>query len=188
MPTPKNVIPVLSKPFTVLFLLVLCLPFHNSSAQEVERITFSLRTGFPVNSNDKGFRQYEIFSDFRLPVVSQSRSGWIFNLRLDAVASLLEESGEQSFLLSVGPAFMLTKAGGRLALKLGSSPTYLSDPKFPKKDLGGSFHFISHIGVTLRVARNLSLIYRIQHLSNASIVQPNPGLNLHVLGLGVGSH
>ncbi|MFQ5631010.1 MAG: acyloxyacyl hydrolase [bacterium] len=166
--------------------IVNLLYFGKALAQQISITSISVRAGLPVNDNDEGFRQYDIFADVGLPVCVQSSSGWTFNMRLDAVASVLNQQNESAFLFSLGPGFLLTKKHSRLALKFGSSPTFLSDARFPNKNLGGHFHFISHIGVTLRIGRNWHLIYRIQHLSNASTVQPNPGLNLHVLGLGVG--
>lgn len=169
----------------MIFSLANLMICEHVSAQQVEKISISLRAGFPVNGNDAGFRQVDVFSDFPLLAIAQSQSGWIFNMRLDAVASVLRQEGGSAFLFSLGPAFLIQKEGSRLALKFGSSPTFLSDARFPNKNLGGHFHFISHIGVTLRVGQNLGLVYRIQHLSNASIVQPNPGLNVHVVGMGV---
>lgn len=161
-------------------MFLACLFAQSSFAQPK---SLSLRAGFPVNDNDSGFRQYEVFADFPLMEISTSQNGWHFGMRLDAVASLLEQSDRRAYLLSCGPSFVLTKSGSRWALKFGSSPTFLSNARFPYKNLGGHFHFISHIGVTLRLGQKWGVVYRIQHLSNASTVQPNPGLNLHMVGL-----
>lgn len=147
--------------------------------------SMSIRMGVPVNDNDTGFRQYEMFADFPITKITGSQNGLRFGMRLDVVTSLLEQSDKWAFLLSVGPSFVLSNAGSRLALKFGSSPTFLSNARFPHKNLGGHFHFISHIGVSLRLTSNMAVVYRIQHLSNASTVQPNPGLNLHMFGIGV---
>lgn len=169
----------------VLFLFGLLLLANPLQAQRSSRASVSLRGGFWVNEKDQGFRQVDVFADFRLPLQWQSHSGWLLAVRLDAGAGVLNESGSSAFVVSLGPGFLLTKQGWPLLLKLGSSPSYLSDPVFPRKDLGGSFHFISHIGFAFRVFRQVELIYRIQHLSNASRIQPNPGLNLHVFGVGI---
>ena len=50
-------------------------------------------------------------------------------------------------------------------------------------DFGGNLQFTSHAGMTLRW-QEISLSYRIQHTSNASIYEQNKGLNLHLVGLG----
>lgn len=177
---------IVSIRFDVVIWFFLCMiNIGNCNAQEVNKVSLSLRTGFLVNNNDEGFRQYDVFTDFLLQAISSSQSSLNFNIRLDAVASILTQRGESAFLFSLGPAFLLQKKGSRLTLKFGSSPTFLSDARFPDKNLGGHFHFISHIGVILRIGQKWGLVYRIQHLSNASIVQPNPGLNLQIIGVRI---
>jgi hypothetical protein len=37
------------------------------------------------------------------------------------------------------------------------------------------------LGVEFGAKRNLAVAYRIQHMSNAGINEPNPGLNVHML-------
>lgn len=168
-----------------LALVTLLLTMSPAFGQRAEKATLSLRAGFPVNKNDTGFRQYEFYSDRRLPATVRLPGELLFSIRLDATASLLTQAQRAGFIFAAGPGFMLSRVGGRLALKFGISAAVLSNAKFARKNLGGWFHFISHIGVSLRLGHTCGVVYRVQHMSNASLAQPNPGINLHMLGLGL---
>ena len=62
----------------------------------------------------------------------------------------------------------------------------LSNVRFSDLNLSTSLQFGSHIGAGLYFGKNqtISLVYRYQHLSNASIKQPNPGIEFHLLQVG----
>ncbi|MGB9149088.1 MAG: acyloxyacyl hydrolase [Burkholderiales bacterium] len=53
------------------------------------------------------------------------------------------------------------------------------------RDLASNYHFGSHVGFGLRFgARNeFDVGYRLQHLSNAGLKQPNRGINFNILHL-----
>jgi len=50
-------------------------------------------------------------------------------------------------------------------------------------DFGERFQFTSHIGLIWYLTDRVSLGYRFQHMSNAGLASPNPGLNLEMLEL-----
>lgn len=62
----------------------------------------------------------------------------------------------------------------------------LSKTHLGKKDFATNFQFGSHIGAGIRFGSKsqFELLYRFQHLSNASIKQPNDGINFHLLRFG----
>jgi len=68
-------------------------------------------------------------------------------------------------------------------LEGGSSPTLLSRYRFEGMDFGERFQFTSHIGLIWYLTDRVSLGYRFQHMSNAGLASPNPGLNLEMLEL-----
>ena len=82
-----------------------------------------------------------------------------------------------------GPTLTLKREKFPLSLELGVSPTVLTRTEFTSKDLGFPFQFTTQVGLNLDLSAHIRLTYRFQHMSNADIAQPNPGLNLHVLGL-----
>lgn len=73
-----------------------------------------------------------------------------------------------------------------LFIEAGIGPHLLSNVRFSDLDLSTSLQFGSHIGAGVLFGRGgrYSLTYRFQHLSNASIKQPNPGIEFHLLQLG----
>ena len=72
-------------------------------------------------------------------------------------------------------------------LELGVGAHLLSETSVSaQRDLGTAFQFGSHAGLGARFGPKnaFDLSYRFQHLSNASIKEPNDGINFHVLRLG----
>jgi lipid A 3-O-deacylase len=53
------------------------------------------------------------------------------------------------------------------------------------RDLASNYHFGSHVGVGLRFGKQneFDIGYRLQHLSNAGLKQPNEGINFNLLHL-----
>ena len=64
---------------------------------------------------------------------------------------------------------------------------YLTDTAFTHKNFSTHFQFGDHIGLGVQFGakQNLRLTYQFQHLSNGGIDNPNPGINFHLLNLGV---
>ena len=71
-------------------------------------------------------------------------------------------------------------------LEAGLGAHLLSNVRFSDLNLSTSLQFGSHIGAGIYFGkdRRFSLIYRFQHLSNASVKQPNPGVEFHLLQFG----
>jgi len=61
-----------------------------------------------------------------------------------------------------------------------------SESEIEDKDFDVPFSFGSHIGGGLRFGEGgeYELMYRFQHLSNASIGDKNPGINFHLINIG----
>ena len=71
-------------------------------------------------------------------------------------------------------------------LEAGLGAHLLSNVRFSDLYLSTSLQFGSHIGAGIYFGkdRSFSLVYRFQHLSNASVKQPNPGIEFHLLQFG----
>jgi len=71
-------------------------------------------------------------------------------------------------------------------LEAGLGAHLLSNVRFSDLNLSTSLQFGSHIGAGIYFGRDrtFSLVYRFQHLSNASIKRPNPGIEFHLLQFG----
>ncbi len=77
--------------------------------------------------------------------------------------------------------------GLRPFMEMGIGIHYLTDKRFSTKDFSTRFQFGDHIGVGVLFGRGqkIRLAYQFQHLSNAGLKNPNPGINFHILNFGV---
>jgi lipid A 3-O-deacylase len=145
--------------------------------------TVGTRGGLSYNGTENQFQQVEAFADMNLPWKWDFYSDWRFQPRIDASAGWLRGEHADAFIGTAGPLVELRKGKFPLALEGGSSPTILSRDRFGSRDFGERFQFTSHIGLTWYVTEHISVGYRFQHMSNAGIANPNPGLNLQMLEL-----
>jgi len=146
-------------------------------------LTVGARGGFSINSYSHRFQQAEAFAQFDLPWQWNFYSDWVLNPRIDVSAGYLNSQDINAFVGTAGPLLELRKGKFPLALEGGSSPTILSQYHFGNSDLGEDFQFTSHIGLTWYITDHLSFGYRFQHMSNAGLAKPNPGLNVEMLEL-----
>jgi hypothetical protein len=102
---------------------------------------------------------------------------------LEGGIAVLDGGGDTGAALSVGPVGVWSRDGTRWRFEIGIKPTVLSEDRFGTLDLGGHFHFTSHLGIRYQLHPKFAVGYRFQHISNAGIASPNPGLNLHLLTL-----
>ena len=157
--------------------------FLPSWAEETGWIAVGFRAGIDDGNNDEDFEQYEGFVLYDLPWSWSFASDWILGTHLELNAGVLDGGGDTAFIGSMGPGLNLKTFESRLAIWGGINPTLISKDTFGDEDFGGSFQFTSHIGISFRPIRPLSIGYRFQHMSNAGIYSHNPGLNLHMLEL-----
>lgn len=138
-------------------------------------------------TDSKDLDQAMAFASWNLPW-HWTWGSWAVRPRLDAAAGVLSGKGGNGFSGSVGPALRLQlRAKPAVLFDLGVSPTYLGKHEFEDVNLGGSLQFTSHVGIGVEVGDNprLGIAYRFQHISNASIYSQNPGVEMHVLEVGL---
>jgi hypothetical protein len=144
-----------------------------------------LRAGFAVNGRVADFRQAEAFYTRRLPWTWMSPADrWTLQTRLTGSAGILTADGDTGAVITLGPQFLLQRDGWPLGLIFGCSPTLVSEDVYDGAEIGGHFHFTSHVGLRLRRGNAWRLGYRLQHMSNASTSEPNPGVDIHMLIFG----
>jgi len=146
--------------------------------------SLGVRYGFFVNGSRGDFRQAEVYSNWKLPWVWNISTNWSLATRLDLSAGALQKHPDVGFVGTAGPSVVLARQGLPFALVGGVSPTVLSRYQFGATDFGVPFQFTSHIGISWRPGSHFELAYHFQHMSNASLSEHNPGLNLHMLGIG----
>jgi hypothetical protein len=154
-----------------------------SQAVELRDFDIGVRVGTSMNDRTETFRQVEGTVDYRLPWHWEWESGFHVESRLDFSAGWLHGEGQEAAVATLGPTAVLGWKELPLTLDIGSSPTLLSRHHFGNRDFGGLFQFTTHIGLNWELLPHFQIGYRYQHMSNAGLFTPNPGLNLHMLGL-----
>jgi lipid A 3-O-deacylase len=165
------------------FLLCCLLTVGYCHADAPDFLSVGARGGFSFNAGNHRFSQSEAFADFDLPWQWNFYSDWRLQPRIDVSTGYLGNQTTSAFIGTAGPLLELRKGNFPLALEGGSSPTVISRYRFGSTDFGGGFQFTSHIGLTWYITDHLSMGCRFQHMSNAGLAKPNPGLNVGMLEL-----
>ncbi|HWY29288.1 MAG TPA: acyloxyacyl hydrolase [Candidatus Acidoferrum sp.] len=146
-------------------------------------LTVGARGGLSINEGNHRFGQSEAFADFDLPWQWNFCSDWRLKPRIDVSAGYLGNETTSAFIGTAGPLLELRKGHFPLALEGGFSPTVISRYRFGSTDFGDGCQFTSHGGLTWYLTDHLSVGCRFQHMSNAGLAKPNPGLNVGMLVL-----
>lgn len=97
------------------------------------------------------------------------------------------DRGETITTIGVTPVFRLQRrvanGAGTPFLELGAGVQFLSDRFMGDREFATRWNFGSHLGAgALFGGRDqYELSYRFQHISNADIKKPNPGINFHLV-------
>ena len=166
-----------------MFMIINFTP-KTSSGNGLAWRSVGLRAGINDHRNDEDFVQYEGYSTWKLPWIRQWDSGWKLGTYLEANAGVLHGGGESAFVGSIGPGLSITDLKEKIEITLGINPTIISKHEFGDEDLGGPVQFTSHIDIHFNLVRHFTFGYRLQHMSNAVIYEENPGVNLHMIGVG----
>lgn len=144
-----------------------------------------LRAGQSFNGGDEDFNQYDVYVNFGLPWSWQWGRSVLVDTNLAATVGVLDGGGDTGVAGSVGFEFVFGRAEQDcpFELRAGSALTLISDHKYGDEDLGGPVQFTHHISLYYWLLENMSVLARIQHMSNAGIYSKNPGLEMVMLGL-----
>ena len=172
--------------FKAVWLILLLLSFfwpQPANANETDWIAVGLRAGLSTTDGSEDFEQYELFATYGLPWSWELTPGWFLSTKINLSAGALRGGGDTGFIGSAGPSITLSMVQDRIFLDGGISAALLSEHKFGQENFGGPIQFISHVGISIKLSDNLGVGYRFQHMSNASIYNRNPGLELHMFEL-----
>jgi hypothetical protein len=170
--------------FTALMFFLAASPLAAGDALQIlTPDKAGIRGGGSVNRKSEGFRQLELAVGYHLPWQWTLAEKWRFETGLDGSAGWLTDGDEDAAIISTGPVVEFRRVGVPLALAFGWSPTYISNYEFRKLNFGSEIQFTSHVGLNWNITRKVQGSYRIQHMSNGGFASPNPGLNMHILGI-----
>jgi hypothetical protein len=157
-----------------------------AGAIEPDRLLVGARTGYSASSFVDPFHLNEIYLDWYAksrPWRLESHRGWLCQTRIELSAGCLNGQDHKGFVGTLGPNWLLGNKHFPLFFDFGSSFTYLSRHQYGPTDFGVPLQFTTHVGGQLRLGSRVSLLYRLQHMSNAGQEEPNPGLDLHMFGV-----
>jgi hypothetical protein len=139
-----------------------------------------LRGGPASDAGIKRFEQVEAFGRWKLPWHWGIYSQCYLRPDLDISAGSLWNENGAGFVGTLGPVLEVHFGKFPVELEGGSSPTLLSRNNFGRLDFGDRFQFTSHIGIQWEITKRVTVGWRYQHMSDAGIAEPNPGLNLEM--------
>lgn len=86
----------------------------------------------------------------------------------------------------VGVGFRMVRELGTIRpyLELGLGGSLFSSTTVATRNLSTRFQFTEWVGVGLEFARHVTVGWRYSHFSNASIKQPNDGIDIHQIVVG----
>ena len=166
-----------------LFATVLCIIASAAQGADQEWIEAGARLGFSKDVRGENFNQLEMAAAYRLPRRWVLDSGWIIESRLNASAGVLNGGGDTAAIVSTGPGLAWINPGQEFTIEAGISPTLMTRHEFGDADFGGVFQFTSFVGLNSRIGKQTTASLRVQHMSNASIYDSNPGLDQAMLGI-----
>jgi hypothetical protein len=146
-------------------------------------VEFGARIGYSKDVGGENFNQLEIATSYRLPRSWILDDGWILESRINASAGALHGGDETAAIVTIGPGLAWVSPSQQYAIEAGISPTLMSKHEFGGADFGGNFQFTSFVGLNSRLGEQISATVRVQHMSNASIYDSNPGLDQMMLGI-----
>ena len=168
----------------MLCAVVLCsgsIPLGRADTPPAQAI--GVRIG--ISGPDKGerFHEAEFFILHDLPWQWQWPPGWLLSTRLDMAVGLLSGADKTAVIGSFSPGLVLSRVGSRLSILANAGIALVSEDDFGDQAIGSPFQFVLYAGVSYHLGHGIRLSYRYRHLSNAGLFHPNPGLEMHFLGL-----
>lgn len=139
------------------------------------------RGGASFDSTQGRFSQGEAFMGWKMPWRWNFYSNWTLRPGVDGSAGGITGHGADGFVGTAGPFAELHFGKFPVFLEGGADPTWLSHHIFGQTNFGEQFQFTSHIGLEWDVTKHFTVGCRLQHMSNAGLAEPNPGMNLEML-------
>jgi hypothetical protein len=167
----------------VTILLLILLPSLTIAAEEMTKMEIGARGGVSDNRNEENHKGAEIYFLKQLPWGSSFGENSTISTRFDMGATYLEADSDSSGMVAIGADLVLGLWDNQMEFEVGFRPTWMFDYEYGGEDFGGGMQFTSHAGLAINW-QPMTLSYRFQHISNAGIYNKNPGLNLHMVGLG----
>lgn len=169
----------------ILIVLIVLLSFTNLYGET--------GTGIMIGTGEENTIRYKISIDRDWSWSREVVNGWYLTGYWEAGIGYWNgdkgSTGNDSlFAISAIPVFRLQQQGYKEGevkpyIDLAVGLYLLSRTSIGDKEISTSFQFGDHVGAGLRFGKRdeFEIGYRFEHISNASIKRPNPGINFHML-------
>jgi lipid A 3-O-deacylase len=165
------------------FAICLVLWSTPSSGASFRLDSVGVRGGSSLVDGSSSFNETQGFVNCSLPWLWDLGKEWSVQPRLDFSAGWLGNRSKDAVIGTIGPTLVLRRERLPFSLEAGTGPTLLSRHNFPSSDLGSAVQFSTFVGLNWEFARHWSVGYRFDHISNAGISSPNPGLRMHLFSV-----
>lgn len=147
-----------------------------------------VRLGIQAGPKHEYFHTYEAFAVYGLPWSWRTSSGWGLATTAEGSLGALRGGDETGLIAAVGPGVAFNKRpGDGISLEAGVNADLLDRRQFGQQDFGSILLLGAYLGLSYRFPNGLGIGYRLLHLSNGHIFysngDPNPGLDLHMIGV-----
>jgi hypothetical protein len=165
----------------VTAMLCLC----GQAAAEARGAHFELGIGVGTDLNGLGAEQVLIAPAYSIPLYRES-----VRLRLEGDFEFIDRSGSTMFIGGVASFIRAALPLGKIRpfMEIGPGVNYANHVRFAERELGGPFFFSAMGGVGLEIRydkRDVSISYRVRHISNARLQDHNQGMNSQYIMLSM---
>lgn len=141
-----------------------------------------LRVGLD-DGQDISLRSYEVYATMDSPWNLEPTDSIKIDLDFETAFGALTGEGETAAYFRIGPVVEISFGDFPVMIVASSTPSLYSEDTFDKYDIGGHVQFNHSIGLAWDITETININYRYQHTSNAGLDEPNPGLDMHTLGI-----
>ena len=145
-----------------------------------------MRAGISAPDKGERFLEQNVYLLHGLPWQWQWPPGWQLLSYVDLALGTMQAADKVAVLGSLAPGVVLKRPGSRLSILANMGIVLVSEDDFGEQAIGSPLQFGLYAGVRYRLGSNVYLSYRYRHLSNAGFFWPNPGMEMHFLGLSYG--
>jgi Lipid A 3-O-deacylase (PagL) len=142
-----------------------------------------LRGGTSFDIARGHFYEAEAFAGWKTPWRWDFYSHWNLRPGADVSVGWLASQDSDSFVGALAPQAEIRYGNFPVSLEGGAGPALLSHSYIGQRNFGDRVQFISHIGLEWDISKRFTLGARLQHMSNAGLATPNPGLNIEMLSV-----
>jgi lipid A 3-O-deacylase len=148
-------------------------------AEEFRLESVGTRFAFSSKKRNADMYQTDLTLNANLPWRWHFNEHWSLQTRLDSSAGWLTGHGDDAGVFNLTPSFVLHRQNVPVSLVAGSGPVLLTKYRFDGLNLGMQFQFATYAGLDWNIGTHFRLGYQFQHMSNAGLASPNPGVNFH---------